>query len=232
MRRTLLVCVVVAALAPAVAAYAVAAFGAPAADGKLFATVGPGATISLSDSAGAPVTRLDPGTYEIQIDDRSDFHNFRLSGPGGVNAGTEIDFVGTRTVTVTLVNGQYTFVCELHSDMVGRFSVGSATAPPPPPPPSSGSATKLVGTVGPGATISLTKGGRRVSTLKAGRYAITIRDRSATHNFHLKGPGVNKATGVAYTGTRTWQVRLAAGRYRFWCDPHAGFMRGSFRVVG
>jgi plastocyanin len=237
MRRLLLVCLAVAALAPGVAIYSVSALGAPAADGKLFATVGPAFTISLTDSAGSPVTRLDPGTYDIEIDDRSVEHNFRLFGPGGVSAGTEIEFMGIRTVTVTLGNGDFTFVCEAHAyDMMGRFTVGSGGATPPPPPPpggGGGSPPKLVATVGPNETITLTKGGKKVSKLKPGRYSITVRDRSAFHNFHLKGPGaVNKKTGVAYTGTKPkpWDVRLIAGLYRYWCDPHRADMRGSFRV--
>ena len=233
MRRLLLACFAVAALAPGVAIYSVSALGAPAADGKLFATVGPGFTISLTDSAGSPVTRLDPGTYDIEIDDRSVEHNFHLFGPGGVNAGTGVEFVGIRTVTVTLGNGEFTFACDPHAyDMIGRFTVGSGNATPPPPSGGGGgSGTKLVATVGPKATISLTKGGRKVTKLKPGRYSITVRDRSAFHNFHLKGPGaVNKKTGVAYIGTKTWGVRLRVGLYRYRCDPHQAGMNGSFRV--
>lgn len=229
MRRLLLVFAVVAALGPTVAIYAVSAAGAPAADGKLFATVGPGYTITLADSAGAPVTRLDPGTYDIEIDDRSAEHNFQLVGPG-VSAGSEVAFVGIRTITVTVVNGQYTFFCEVHSyDMIGQFTVGSGGgSTTTTTTPSTG--TKLVATVGPGFTISLKRGGRKVTTLKPGLYTIAVRDRSAIHNFRLIGPGVNKATGVKFVGTRTWRLRLKAGLHRYRCDPHRTTLRGSFRV--
>ena len=92
--------------------------------------------------------------------------------------------------------------------------------------------TKLVATVGPGFTITLTKAGKKVSTLKPGRYVITVRDRAASHNFHLRGPGgVNKNSGVAATGTRTWRVTFRRGTYRYVCDPHATSMKGSFRVA-
>jgi len=234
MRRLLLVCLAVFALVPAVAVYSVSALGAPAVDGKLLATVGPGLAISLTTTAGAPVTRLDPGTYDIEIDDRSAAHNFHLTGPGGVSAGTEVEFVGIRTVTVTLGNGEFTFFCDVHPyDMLGQFQVGTGGANPPPPPPATGSATKLVATVGPGRTISLKKNGAKVTKLKPGRYSIAVRDRSAFHNFHLKGPGaVNKKTGIAYTGAKTWELRLRAGQYRYWCDPHQAAMHGSFRVAG
>jgi plastocyanin len=92
------------------------------------------------------------------------------------------------------------------------------------------SKTTLVASVGPGFTISLKKGGARVTTLKPGAYVIRVSDKSSIHNFHLRGPGVNKATGVAFMGSRTFQVTLKRGSYRFQCNPHSGQMRGSFTV--
>ena len=75
-----------------------------------------------------------------------------------------------------------------------------------------------------------TAAGRRVTHLKPGTYVIKVEDHSSIHNFHLRGPGVNKSTTVGGTGERLWTVRLRAGTYRFVCDPHATSMRGSFRV--
>ena len=91
--------------------------------------------------------------------------------------------------------------------------------------------TKLKGTTGPGFTITLKKGTAKVKTLKAGKYAITVRDRSSSHDFHLVGPGVNRKTGVAFKGTVTWTVTLRKGVLRFRCDPHAAQMHGSVKVV-
>lgn len=91
-------------------------------------------------------------------------------------------------------------------------------------------ATKLVATVGPAFNISLTKGGKKVTTLKAGAYTITVRDRSNLHNFHLKGPGQNKLTTVRFVGTKTWNVTLRKGKYTFVCDPHIPVMKGAFTV--
>jgi hypothetical protein len=54
--------------------------GAQGAD--LFAVVGPDFNISLRDAQGVTVTQLDPGPYRIFVEDRSDFHNFHLFGPG------------------------------------------------------------------------------------------------------------------------------------------------------
>jgi plastocyanin len=98
--------------------------------------------------------------------------------------------------------------------------------------PASVAATgKLVATDGPGFTISLTQGGKKVTMLKAGTYTITVQDKSNIHNFHLTGPGVNKKTSVGGTGTTTWTVTLKKGTYKYICDPHAAAMKGSFTVM-
>jgi plastocyanin len=89
----------------------------------------------------------------------------------------------------------------------------------------------LTGTDGPGFTITLKKGKTKVTSLKAGKVKIVIKDLSNIHNFHLTGPGLNKKTGVGAKGTFTWTVRLKKGTYKFVCDPHASIMKGSFKVT-
>ena len=88
------------------------------------------------------------------------------------------------------------------------------------------SKNSLTGTDGPGFTITMSK-----KTVKSGTYRIVIRDRSAIHNFHLIGPGVNKKTSVAAVKTYTWKVTLKEGTYKFVCDPHATIMKGVLRVT-
>ena len=93
------------------------------------------------------------------------------------------------------------------------------------------SVTKLTGTVGPGFTITLKKGTATVKTLKPGSYRITVKDKSNMHNFHLKGPGVNKViTSTPFVGTKTVTVKLKKGSYTYVCDPHASLMHHSFKV--
>lgn len=84
----------------------------------------------------------------------------------------------------------------------------------------------LTATVGPGFTITMSK-----KTVKAGTYVITVKDRSNIHNFHLKGPGVNKLTSVAAVKTYKWTVKLKKGTYTFVCDPHATIMHGVLKVT-
>src|SRR5688500_5174770 len=89
---------------------------------RLIAEVGPEATISLTTESGQRVTQLDPGTYTISVSDHSNEHNFHLEGPG-VDEFTDVGFIGTRTWTVTLAVGRYTYYCDPHAtDMIGRFT--------------------------------------------------------------------------------------------------------------
>lgn len=205
---------------------------------SLKGTVGPGFTITLKDSNGANVSHLDPGTYAVTVDDLGVDHNFHLSGPGVDNA-TGIDETGSVTWTVTVTDGTYTFVCDAHaSTMKGSFTVGTVTQPPPPPPPPPPPAglakgTKLKGSVGPGFTISLKDGaGKAVKRVKSGRtYSIAVADKSAAHNFHLSGPGINKRTAVGKRASATWKVKFKKGTFKFQCDPHRTVMKGSFKAV-
>jgi plastocyanin len=85
--------------------------------GRLTATDGPGFTISMSAKS------VKHGTYVITVRDRSNIHNFHLTGPG-VNKTTSVAAVKTYTWTVTLKKGTYTFVCDPHkSFMKGTLKV-------------------------------------------------------------------------------------------------------------
>ena len=98
------------------------------------------------------------------------------------------------------------------------------------PIPADAATPTLKGVVGPDHTITLKRGGKEVHSLKAGKYIVKVTDKSDMHNFHLKGPGVNKATSVSKVYKVTWKVKLKKGKYRFVCDPHASSMSGSFSV--
>ena len=203
---------------------------------KLFGSVGQG--IVLRDAQGNRVTKLDPGTYDIEGEDQSDFHTFHLVGPG-VDERTEVEFTGTVNWTVTLKDGNYIYYCDVHPlSLRGAFVAGNPPAQPPPPPPTSGvvaSKTKLVLTAGPAQVITLkTSAGKAVKTMKLGTYTMVVRDRGRIHNAHVTAPGYNRKTSpLTYTGTQTWRVKLAKiGKLRFLCDSHALVgMKGSAKIV-
>ncbi len=198
---------------PVLAFLALAPSSAVAQQGPLVAVVGTGDAfvISLVDENGSRVTNLDPGTYTIQVSDRSELHNIHLSGPQ-VNQTTTVGQITEATWTVTFVDGRYTYVCDAHpSSMRGTFVVGN-------PPTELG---ELEAQVGPGAKIALKRRGVRVRTVPAGRYRIAVRDRTRKDNFHLLGAGVNRRSGVAFTGRVRWTVSLRAGKtYRYRSDAH------------
>jgi plastocyanin len=90
---------------------------------KLTGTVGPGFTISLKRGT-APVRMLKAGKYTFVVSDKASIHNFQIKGPGLNRAITTVGFVGTRTVTLLLKRGTYTFYCVPHqSSMHGSFRV-------------------------------------------------------------------------------------------------------------
>jgi plastocyanin len=99
--------------------------------------------------------------------------------------------------------------------------------------PGNAAPVKVVGTVGPGETIGLTIGGKKVKRLKAGiAYRFVIRDRSSEHDFRLSGPRTSKTlTSVGFTGTKSVVLKLKKGAYQFFCMPHADDMHGAFTVA-
>jgi hypothetical protein len=216
----------------ATVAVLLAAGGARAENPRLVATVGPGHSIRLGDASGNKVTRLAPGTYAIRVYDSSQEHNFHLTGPG-VDISTEIETTGVTIWTVPLQAGAYHYQCDPHqTTMFGDFTVGGAPLPPPAPSPlPAPRPLQLRGSVGPGATIALrTAAGRRVVSLAAGAALVRVADRSATDNFHLTGPGVNRTTSRAGQATLTWRLTLRRGIYRYRSDA-SPTLEGSFRVT-
>ena len=194
------------------------ALGAPAtaADDlpRLVATVGPGFTIDLADADGRHVNRLLAGKYELLVHDLSDVHNFALGSKTTQQriAETTVEFVGDMTFTVDLPLGSYGYACSPHWQVMNGSFV--TYAPPPVPPPDD--ARPLTAKV-TAAGVSLS-----AKTVAPGKFRLTVVDRSRAKNFHLVGPGVNRRTGAAFTGSVTWRLELAAGTYRFGSDPRLG----------
>jgi hypothetical protein len=95
----------------------------------------------------------------------------------------------------------------------------------------------LVGTTGPGFTITLTKQGKAVKSLPAGTYKFVIHDKAAIHNFVVeKEKGANKVekkiTSVPFVGTKTVTIKLTPGTWKFYCVPHeAAGMGRTFKVM-
>jgi hypothetical protein len=206
-----------------------AAGSARADNPMLVADVGLGDSfsISLKDASGARVTHLAIGTYTLLVHDHSAIHNFDLFGPD-VTAQTSVETVGDQTFTITITDGTYNYVCDAHpTTMKGSFTAGNVTTPPPPPVPVLPAVTKLTGSIGVGSKATL----KPSSGLAAGKFSLTVSDRTAADGFRLAGPGVAKSTGVKFKGRATWSGTLKQGKYSYGSVRNAK-LRRSFTVSG
>ena len=185
------------------------AFAAPGSSAdlpQLVGTVGPGFTIDLTDAHGGHIDVVTAGRYELLVHDRSAEHNFVLGSKttNSLVVQTEVEFVGDMRFTIDLPRGFYVYACSPHfQTMFGRVKAVAPTSAP----------KALTATVGPTA-IALSA--KRVSS---GAYRLRVVDRSRTRNFHLIGPGVNRRTSNAFSGSVTWTLQLQPGTYRFGSDP-------------
>jgi hypothetical protein len=206
--------------------------------------VGPDFSISLKNPDGSVVGHLDPGDYEIQVNDQATNHNFHLEGPG-VSMATDIDGLGPADWTVSLGDGVFTYHCDRHLGLTANFAVGTASAAPPPAPipvavatpapapapipvpvvspasPSSStskpsSAGGTVRAVLSGSRVTLTLNGKPVTKLAAGTYKLVAVDGSKTLGLSLLQTGGDEQplTLTTFTGSKTSTVDLYAGTWK------------------
>jgi hypothetical protein len=188
--------------------------------GRLIATVGPDFTIRIDDANGQRVSSVPEGAYTLLVRDLSSEHNFVLADkPAGLKLRIDsgVEFVGEKTFEIQLERGAYGFACSPHWQfMNGTLTVFPAPVTTPKPLP------RLKVGVAAGGTAYAPR------AAKPGRYRLVVRDRSKRHNFHLAGPGVNRRTGIAFTGTTSWTLRLGRGTYRYGSDPEP--LEGRLRI--
>jgi plastocyanin len=90
---------------------------------------------------------------------------------------------------------------------------------------------KLVAVVGTNEAFVISlrdANGNAVTQLAPGTYDIAVSDRALSHNFHLKGPGVDLSTPIGEMQDTTWTVTIGSGVYTYVCDAHSSQMRGYF----
>jgi plastocyanin len=80
-------------------------------------------TITLTTEDGSNVTSLPAGDYTLEIVDKTDIHNFHLTGEG-VDVTSEVSGQEDENYDITLVAGSYHYQCDPHaSQMSGDFEV-------------------------------------------------------------------------------------------------------------
>jgi plastocyanin len=75
--------------------------------------------------------------------------------------------------------------------------------------------------------------GKKVTKIPAGTYKLVIHDDSAIHNYELDGPHGKSwtFTSVPFKGTKTFTLKLVAGKYKAYCSPHESIMFQHFTVT-
>jgi hypothetical protein len=77
--------------------------------GTLLATVNANGTLALTNLEGKPVAALKSGKYTLKITDGSKTLGFKLTGKSGVTSVTTGAYTGTKSVTMTLAPGHWSF---------------------------------------------------------------------------------------------------------------------------
>jgi len=210
------------------------------ANGTLSVSISGGAVLSSSNA-------IPPGPYWVTFDNEFSaeriVHKWRLLGPGvdvsTVGADLNCDSSIEQYIGVLQPSSTYTVQDDFHpairpvvfrTSATGSSTSGQSAAPPPAGKAGPGvSNSDIVGSerlpyrgslaagVDAHGKLSLTRGGRQVSSLHRGRYTITVVDASAKAGFTLQKVVPSRLrlglTSAAFVGRRSIGVQLGAGRW-------------------
>jgi len=95
---------------------------APPPPARLNGRVGPKRTISLRNASRALVKVIPAGTYRVVVKDMTKADNFHLKG-ASVNKRTGVRFKGTKTWTLNLGEGSYSYRSDAHPKRRRSFKV-------------------------------------------------------------------------------------------------------------
>jgi hypothetical protein len=218
--------------------------------GALEVVLGNGAHLRTPSAPGAVIP---PGPYMVIVasdvpDSQDIYHMFHLFGPG-VNLSSELLPCENPApvLAVTLQpNSTYTYEDLRHPDIThvvfstsaggssadtaglsSRPTTGKTTGSVANSSPVGSAVAKvrgtLAGTIDPTGKPSLNLNGKRVTSLKSGRYKLTIEDRTAKGGFsiaQLHKPSLT-VTSAAFVGRRTVTLTLETGRWLFYSSTAA-----------
>ena len=169
---------------------------------------GPGVDMATStDNTASPtwtVTFQSGATYKYECDTHSDFMfgQFQASGSRLL-----------RRLLRRLVGGGSSG----GSSSGGSSSGGSSSGGTSVGTPASSLRGTLAGTVSSAGTLKLAFQGKAVAKLRAGRYKVTVVDKTPTGSFLLQesGHAALVVSGVSFVGTHSVTLNLKAGKWTF-----------------
>ena len=198
---------------------------------------------------------IPPGSYQIVLnnntaDDYAIDHKFHIFGPG-VDYSPPAGAVQTAFSVTFQSGGTYTVQDDL--DPADHRMTIVATNAASPTPSGGGSTTPVTGSTKPTSSdivgsgvapfrgaldgivygdgnLSLTRLGKKVVTLKSGRYTFFVDDESKTRGFTVQAAGKQPVTitSAGFKGTHDVTLSLQAGRWLFYSP---GVKKSSFVVV-
>jgi len=186
-------------------------------------------TIRFTNDAGANVTTIAPGTYQIVIATSDPygvfgetdglrackgFVQFRLSGPG-VPVYTTLDYGdGTSEIYPATFQPGATYALQDDNNIAGTRDFRGT----------------LHGIVAHNGRLSLRRNGKAVTSLKSGRYTFSVDDQSTKQGFRLevvKGKA-QTITSARYVGWQQVTLSLSPGRWSYFTP---GGAKTAFVVV-
>ena len=191
---------------------------------------------------------IPPGPYLVIVksdvpDDRDIFHLFHLTGPGMNLSSDLLPCENPRELQEMTFrpSSTYTYEDSRHPELgrvvfstsgEGSSSETSSGASGPSTGKSTGSVSNssaigtgivpfrgtLLGTVGAAGKLTLSHKGKRVSSLKPGRYKIAVDDRTPKGGFTIRRPNRKTVTvtGSSFVGKHTVTLQLKAGEWMFY----------------
>jgi hypothetical protein len=163
-----------------------------------FQLTGPGVDLFTNMTAGCEADKVFPETFQPS----STYVAQDLNQPSVAHG----SFTTTATGSSSDVSANYgggKGHAELGQDIVGSLALKGT----------------LNATLTGGANTVLTLDGRKVTTLKAGRYRFTVVDRDKKTGFKVLGPTSKtpiEVTGTTYTGKHSVVIPLTAGRWTYY----------------
>lgn len=229
-------------------------------NGLLEVDLGNGTRIRTSSAPGAvipPGPYLAIVSSDL-LDSQDVYHMFHLSGPGVSLSSELLPCQNPAPINTVMLqpNSTYTYDDLRHPELTHVVFTTSSTgssvdtsggASGPTTPKSTGSVSNtsvigsaiksvafrgtLTGAVTSAGSLTLRQGGKSVSSLKSGRYRITVNDKASKIGFTIEGLHRQSVsvTGSSFVGKHTITLDLTTGQWAFYSPTGT---RHSFTVVG
>ena len=176
-----------------------------------FSLTGPGVNVSTTLQDGDEDKELDKATFAPS----STYLAVDMNQPNVARVSFTTTATGTAGSVASPTTSSSSGKGDTQSSLIGSTSSSKSSTSSSASLPLRGA---LVATVSAAGTPKLTFKGKGVTSLKAGRYTISVSDHSAKGGFIIQQikQGGTTVTGVAFVGKRTATVNLRAGQWFFY----------------